>query len=63
MFEIVMAANYLEVKGLLDKACKAVANLIIGKTPEEIRETFNVKDDFTPAEKEQIKWERRILFK
>jgi len=55
LFKVVEAANFLEVKGLLDKACKAVANLIIGKTPEEIRKTFNVKNDFTPAEEEHIK--------
>ena len=27
-----------------------------GKTPEEIRKTFNIKNDFTPEEEEQVMW-------
>jgi len=48
------AANYLDIKGLLDVTCKTVANMIKGKTTEEIRETFNIKNDFTPDEEEQV---------
>ena len=31
--------------------------MIKGKTPEEIRETFNIKNDFAPAEEEQLRKE------
>ena len=41
-------------QGLLDVTCKTVANMIKGKTPEEIRKTFNIKNDFTQAEEEQV---------
>ncbi|KAG5313502.1 SKP1 protein, partial [Acromyrmex insinuator] len=37
--------------------CKTVANMIKGKTPEEIRKTFNIENDFTASEEEQVRKE------
>ncbi|KAH6563500.1 hypothetical protein BASA50_009381 [Batrachochytrium salamandrivorans] len=42
LFEIILAANYLDIKGLLDLGCKTVANMIKGKTLDEIRKEFPV---------------------
>ena len=56
-FFLIQAANFLEIKDLLDLTCKTVANMIKGKSPEEIRVTFNIKNDFTPEEEEQVRKE------
>lgn len=54
LFELVLAANYLEIKSLLDLSCAKVASMVKGKSPEEIRRTFNIKNDFTPEEEQQV---------
>jgi S-phase kinase-associated protein 1 len=50
LFDLVCAANYLDCKPLLDLCCKAVAMQIKGKTAEQIRQAFNIANDFTPEE-------------
>ncbi|OWM79739.1 hypothetical protein CDL15_Pgr023151 [Punica granatum] len=56
------AENYLNIKGLLDLTCQTVADMIEGKTPEEIRKTFNIKNDFTPEEEEEVRRENQWAF-
>ncbi|XP_074608281.1 S-phase kinase-associated protein 1-like [Acropora palmata] len=55
LFELMLAADHLKLEGLLVVTCKTVANMIKGKTPEEIKKTFNIKNDFTPEEEEQVR--------
>lgn len=59
LLEIILAANYLAIKPLLDAGCKMVANLLRGKTTEQMREEFGIVNDFTLDEEEKIREENK----
>lgn len=52
--EIVMAANHLDYKPLLELSCAKVAADIKGKTVQEMRQYFNIVNDFTPSEEAEV---------
>jgi S-phase kinase-associated protein 1 len=54
LFELILAANYMDIKSLLDLSCAKVATMIKGKTPEEIRATFGITEEFTEEEQQRI---------
>ncbi|GLJ36417.1 hypothetical protein SUGI_0731190 [Cryptomeria japonica] len=62
LFDLILAANYLNTKNLLDLTCQTVADMIKGKTPEEIWKTFNIKNDFTPEEEAEVRRENQWAF-
>ena len=62
LYEIIMAANFLDINELLNLACQKVANMIKGKSPEEIRRIFNIENDFTPEGEEEIRRENQWAF-
>ena len=62
LFDLILAANYLNIKSLLDLTCQTVADMIEAKTPEEIRKMFNIKNDFAPEEEEEIRKENAWAF-
>ena len=59
LFELILAANYMDIKPLLDLTCATVASMIKGKTPDEIRATFNITNDFTPEEEAAVREENK----
>ncbi len=59
LFEMILAANYMDIKPLLDLTCAKVASMLKGKTPEEIRKKFNIQNDFTPEEEEAVRAENK----
>lgn len=59
LFHLTMAANYMDIKPLLDLCCARIASFIKGKTPEEIRTNLDIVCDFSPEEEAQVRAENR----
>ena len=45
LFQTMTAANFMNVKTLLDELCKFVAEMIAQRTPDEILDYFNIQDE------------------
>lgn len=57
LFELVTAANFMDIKPLLDLTCLAVSVAIKGKSASELRTIFNITNEFTPEEEAQVREE------
>lgn len=57
LFDLILAANFLNVKGLFQTAAKTLALMLKDKTPDEIRAKFSIENDLTDAENEKIREE------
>ncbi|AES79685.1 SCF ubiquitin ligase, SKP1 component [Medicago truncatula] len=63
LFDLMLAANYLEIRSLLDLTCKTVADMMLEvKTPEAIRKKFKIKNIYTLEEEEKIRRENQWDF-
>ncbi|AGE58215.1 SKP1-like protein [Paramecium bursaria Chlorella virus NY2B] len=62
IFELIQGANFLNIKSMLDVLCKAIADKIKGKTPEEIRKVFGIENEITPEEEEIARREHSWAF-
>lgn len=60
LFDIVLGANYLDIKPLLRLGCAQIySKYIRGQSPEKIRETFGLPDDLTKEDQDRIREENR----
>lgn len=50
LFQLVAAANFMDIKELLDLTCLAVAIAIKGKSAQELRTMFQVSEELDPEE-------------
>ncbi|GJN10961.1 hypothetical protein PR202_ga29111 [Eleusine coracana subsp. coracana] len=62
LYDLINAANFLNVKDLLGAACQKVADMIKSKTPEQVRRMFGIANDFTKEEEEEIRKETSWAF-
>ena len=61
VFELISAANFMDIPPLLELGCLAVACMITGKSTEEMRTILNITNDFTPDEEAAIREENRWI--
>ncbi|PHT29883.1 SKP1-like protein 11 [Capsicum baccatum] len=54
VFGLILAANYLNINGLMDLLCQSVADKIKNKSVKAVRKIFNITNDFTPEEEEKV---------
>ena len=62
LYDLMMAANFLHIKGLLDAACQKVADNVKGYSVEQMREMFGIANDFTEEEEEELRKESPWAF-
>ena len=54
LFNLILAAKFMYIQSLLELACAKVASLIKGMTIPQIREFFNIENDFIQEEVDNI---------
>merc|ERR1712176_1398954 len=45
IFQIILGANYMDIKSLLHLGCAKIATMIKGKSPEEIKKILSEEDE------------------
>ncbi|CAK8534699.1 unnamed protein product [Lathyrus sativus] len=57
---LLLAANYLNIKSLMDLLARTIADHIKNKSVEFVREFFNIENDYEPEEeaklREEVAW-------
>merc|ERR1712066_358747 len=53
LFDVIIAANYLHIQGLLNLTTMEVARMMKDKTPEQIRQHFVIENDLEDDDKDK----------
>ncbi len=61
LYDLILAANYMDFAYLLDLACAKIASTLKGKTSAEIRESFGITEEFTAEEEAKIMEEHKWI--
>jgi S-phase kinase-associated protein 1 len=59
VFDITIAANYMDIQPLLDLGCAFIAASIKGKTAEELKTTFGIEGDIGRIDEEKLREENK----
>jgi len=59
LFKFAEAANFMDVKPMLDLTCAKIASMIKDKSIHQIRDTFGITSEFTPEEEEKMREESK----
>jgi len=51
---VMNGANYLDIKSLVELCCTKLASLMRGKTREELRQLYQIENDFSAEEEAEI---------
>ena len=54
IYELIAAANYLDVPNLVELGCAKIGSLMKNKSIPELRKMFKITNDFTPEEEKTI---------
>ena len=61
LFDIIIAANYLHIQGLIDITTMEVARKMVNKTPVQIRELFKLENDLEINDVKLEGWDEEFM--
>ncbi|XP_057471175.1 SKP1-like protein 11 [Actinidia eriantha] len=62
LIDLVLAANFLDIKGLLEVTSQKIADSIKDLPHQDVREIFQVENDYTPEEEAAVRAEHDWAF-
>jgi S-phase kinase-associated protein 1 len=58
VYELMLAASYMQIAPLVELTGAAIGSWLKDQSPEQIRRTFNIINDFTPDEEARLRSDR-----